>query len=141
MKNLLSFLVVSCLFLTPQVFADYKIILINKSALPFSLSPSNFSNSPSNFSNSRSNFSNGPSGNRRLLQENGRYAGYYVPNGNNLINFFNSNGERIAFNPNLDKTKSLFISEETGWCGTFTSFNGENIIGLIPDCYYRFVQD
>ena len=106
------------------VYADIKIILIDDSGLPYSLSPSKYSNSPSKYSNSPSKYSNseskysnspskysnspskysnGPSGKNRLLADNNRYVGYYVFTDDDIINFFNSDGERIAFNPNFPK--------------------------------------
>ena len=146
-KNLFSFFVVLCLFLPIKVLADYKIILVDKSGLPYSLSPSKYSNSPSKYSNSpskysnsSSKYSNGSSGKNRLLAENNKYVGYYVFTDDGIINFFNSDGKRIAFNPNLDETQSLFHSTKSKWCGTFGSFGSERVIGLVASCYYRFVE-
>ncbi len=144
-----------------HVYADIKIILIDDSGLPYSLSPSKYSNSPSKYSNSPSKYSNseskysnspskysnspskysnGPSGKNRLLADNNRYVGYYVFTDDDIINFFNSDGERIAFNPNLDETESLFHSSKSKWCGTFGSNGGERVLGLVASCYYRFVD-
>ena len=149
------------LFLPMQGSADIKIILIDESELPFSLSPnrftnspnrftnsptrfsnseSRFTNSPTRFSNTPNKFSNGPSGTNRLLADGDRYVGYYVPTDDDITNFFSSDGERIAFNPSLEETQSLFHSSETEWCGTFLSEDGKRVLGLVASCYYRFLD-
>ena len=154
-------LLITLMLISPFSFADYKIILIDTSGLPYPLSPSNYSNSPSKYSNSpskysnseskysnspskysnsSSKYSNGSSGKNRLLAENNKYVGYYVFTDDDTINFFNSDGKRIAFNPNLDETQSLFHSTKSKWCGTFGSFGSERAIGLVASCYYRFVE-
>lgn len=160
-KHLFPLIFVLSLFLPLKVFADYKIILVDESGLPHSLSsskysnsPSKYSNSPSKYSNSESKYSNSPSkysnssskysngssGKNRLLTENNEYVGYYVFTDDDIINFFNSEGKRIAYNPNLDETQSLFHSTKSKWCGTFGSFGGKRVIGFVPSCYYRFVE-
>ena len=134
-----------------------KIVLINPNRIPYNLSPANYSNSPINysnspsnssnseinysnspinFSNSRTNYSNGPSGTNRFIIGNGRYAGYYVNNGS-TINFFNSAGKRIVFNP-AGSTDSLIHTSKPEWCGTLFSMNGKRVVGLLASYYHLF---
>ncbi len=157
MKKLLILLFsMFIVFFSSSIYADYKVIIIKPLSVPYDLSPNNYSNSPNNYSNSPNNYSNspnnysnspnnysnspnnysnGPSGLNRLVTKENYFVGYYVKKDNNMINFFNLNGERLGYLPAGNHTSSIFDSIKSKWCGTFGFSNGERVIGLVSNCY------
>ena len=149
------------LFFSSSIYADYKVVIIQESSVPYSLSPNKYSNSPNKYSNSPNKYSNsenkysnspnkysnspnkysnGPSGSNSLVTEDNYYVGYYLQNNDGMINFFNSNGERLGYLPAGNHTASIFHSKQSKWCGTFGLINGERVIGLVSDCYYFLLK-
>lgn len=146
-----SSLITSCL-LSPLAMADLEVVLINKSDLPYSLSPSNYSNSSSNYDNSisnydnsksnyansktnydnsSSNFNNGKSGDKRLLlKKDGSYyyIGYYVWTDKGRINFFSASGDRIFYSP--PKTDAIFDGEKGEFAGAMATLNDKNVLAV-----------
>lgn len=140
MKYFLSILIVISTAIFPSIsYADFFILLIKKSDLPYSLSPdqysnsessysnsiSNYSNSASNYENSSSNYDNSPTnykngrnGKQRLLfQQDGQvyFVGYYVFTDDGLINFYSPDGDRLFYSPaGIDV---LFDGENGNFCG------------------------
>lgn len=156
-----TFFLSFCFLFAKISLADYLVILIDETSVPYSLSQNKYSNSPNKYSNSHNKYSNssdkysnspnkysnspnkysnGASGKNRLITKDSFYVGYYTITDDDVINLYNSDGERIAFNPNLDETQSLFHSSKEKWCGTFGSVDRKRVIGLVPSCYYRFAQ-
>jgi len=140
--------------------ADLPAIIIDQNALPYGLNPSNYKNSPSNYANSSSNYQNsesnyanspsnyqnsssnyqnGSNGQRKILNENKEFIGYYVYTAGGLINIFNAAGKRMGYVPGGDNTRSMFSDD--GWCGTLGESNGRTVLGLTQSCYQRFLLD
>lgn len=124
-----AMLAASSLALTSVALADLPVIAINVSSLPYNLSPNNYSNSPSNYSNSASNYKNSGSnyknsssnytnsssnyansrnGDSRLIYDN-TFIGYYVDNGEGIVNFFSASGKRALYNP--PGTSAVFTND------------------------------
>lgn len=156
-------IVVICAFLalSTSAKADFIVIPIQASGLPYALSPSNYDNSPSNYDNSSSNYDNsssnydnspsnyenssskyenGPAGRRRLLTSNGDYLGYFVFSKKGVLNLYSRSG-RVAYMPSGGKTQSFFLSEGSGWCGTIGNANGQTVIGMTQSCLLQFMAD
>lgn len=160
MKIQLSAIIV-LLTISTSARADFLVIPVRASTLPYDLSPDNYDNSPSNYDNSssnydnsssnydnsssnydnsRSNYDNGPSGKRRLVSENGEYIGYYVFSKKGVLNLY-ARSKRVAYMPSGGNTQSFFLSEGSGWCGTIGNMNGKTVIGMTSNCLLQFMAD
>jgi hypothetical protein len=163
MRNLRASLVfVAALFASYSAKADVLAIVIDERGLPSDLSPANYYNSPDNYDNSSANYANAVAnyenspanydnspanydnsasgGKRRLVTQDGKIIGYYVPSKSGVLNFYNKSG-RVAYMPAGGRTSSLFSSESSAWCGTFGTSNGKTAIGLTKACLLRFLID
>lgn len=139
-----SLLTVSSLALTSSALADLPVITISVASLPYSLSPnsydnspskysnsianygnsaSNYRNSPSNYANSASNYKNSRNGSNRLIM-NGGFIGYYVDNGDGVINFFSSSGKRALYNP---KDTSAVFTNDGRYAGVLATSSSDKL--------------
>lgn len=142
-------------------YADFLVIPIDQSSMPYELSPdrydnspqkydnssekyensaSNYDNSPDKYENSSSKYENGPSGDNRLLLKDGKYIGYYNFSKKGVLNLYGRK-TRIAFMPSGGTTQSLFLSEGNAWCGTIGRADGEAVIGITPKCLLRLLAE
>ncbi|MBC9247124.1 hypothetical protein H4P12_10425 [Paracoccus sp. 11-3] len=145
--------------LTLSVFAgvaraDAPLIILDRSQLPFDLSPGNPANSParssnspnsawnsaSNTANSASAWENRPSNpaneQRLIFTSDGSVLGYYATNAGGVMNLFDVNGNRIAYRP-ARGTRSLFTTSGE-WCGTVDRNRGGMILAVTRSCAARF---
>lgn len=153
MKFFLSLLIVISTTIFPSIsYADFFILLIKESDLPYSLSSNQYSNSSSNYSNSISNYSNsssnynnsssnydnspnnyenGKNGKQRLLfQQDGQvyFVGYYVFTDDGLINFYSPDGDRLFYSPaDIDV---LFDGEKGDFCGAIVLNNNQPTLAI-----------
>lgn len=135
--------------------ADAPLFILDRTQLPFDLSPAHPANSPARATNlptaawnSAGNTANSPrlrdnrpdnpaNAQRLLITADGGVIGYYVTNPGGVLNLFDVNGRRVAYRP-ARGTKSLFTV--TGqWCGTTDGLKGGGVaMGITKDCYSRF---
>ena len=134
--------------------ADAPLIILDRSQLPFDLSPGNPANSParasnspnsawnsaSNTANSSGAWENRPSNpaneQRLIFTSDGSVLGYYATNAGGVMNLFDVNGNRIAYRP-ARGTRSLFTTSGE-WCGTVDRNRGGMVLAVTRSCAARF---
>lgn len=136
--------------------ADIRVIIINSTAVPHALGPSNYDNSPSNYENSASNYENSVSNydnspsnydnsssnyansSRSVIGPSGEAVGHYALSSKGVLNFYSGSG-RIAYMPGGGHTQSVFASSGNVWCGSVVENDGELVLAMTQSCYMRFL--
>lgn len=164
MKRIIKCLVFCCIALSSHsANADLEVIFAKEAEMPFALSltklsnsPSKFNNSINKFSNSASNFSNSPSkfDNSPSKQDNGKsgknrllikklgsydYIGYYVWNGEGVMNFFSPKGTRLFYSP--ADTDAVFDGSDGKYCGTLARIENEDVLVITESGQIAFTKE
>lgn len=155
MPRFLLFLL-CCALPATDALADAPIFEIDRTQLPFDLSPGAPANSPArqtnspsaaanssaNPANSSSAYENSPRNpaneKRVIFDANGDVLGYYVQNASGTLNLFDLTGKRIAYRPR--GTKSVF-SNAGEWCGTVAGGQSGGLsFGVTRSCLAAFYR-